>query len=178
MKNKKLFIGIVLLIAILVLGVAYAAITGTLKITGSASAIVSDSNFVVRFTDDEITTDIQTVNTSTADDTKPSITATKTNDLNATINVNNLTAKGDYATATYTIENASEDLSASLTATATNTNTEYFKVTTTGITDEAITIEKGNPVTITVKVELIKTPTESTVSDTVTVTINAESVQP
>ena len=43
----------------------------------------------------------------------------------ATLNVSGLTAKGEKVTATYTIQNTSDDLSANLSSVATNQNKEY-----------------------------------------------------
>lgn len=71
------------------------------------------------------------------------------------MNVNGLTAKGDTATATYTIANTSADLSAVLSATTSNTNDEFFKVTQNIAKG---TVAAGDSTTITVTVELIKTP--------------------
>ena len=91
------------------------------------------------------------------------------------MNVNGLTAKGDTATATYTIENTSADLSAVLSATTTNSNTEYFKVTQN---IAKATIGHGETTTITVTVELIKTPITQDEETTIGVDITAEPQQP
>lgn len=157
MKNKKVFIGVFLVLAVLTLGIGYAAISDiTLNINGTASAKPSNDNFKVLFTDDEITV---------SDAAK--VTATKTDDLNATITVKDLTAKGDKVTATYTMKNDSPDLSASIALpTITNSNEEYFNVTTDW--QAAKTVASGNTVTVTVTVELVKTP----VADEQTANVN------
>lgn len=166
MRSKKSSIGIVILIAVLILGIGYAAISSkTLNITGNANAVPSDSNFVVKFTGTPETT--KTLETST-------VTATITNDLNATINVDGLTTTGDKATATYTILNDSPELSAALkVGTITNSNEEYFKVTA----DIAAptTIEATATTTVTITVELIKTPIDNQAA-TITVPVVAEPV--
>lgn len=96
-KSKKTFVGVFLILAVLFLGVGYAAIVNiTLKISGTLGATADDKNFEVAFSDKAIVTS----------DSK--ITAEKTDDLNVTIKVTGLTAKGDHVTATYEIENKSE----------------------------------------------------------------------
>lgn len=166
MKNKRILIVTVLLIAVLLLGIGYAAISNiNLNINGTASATISDANFKVKFT-----------GTPTVSDATK-VTAAVTDDLNATIDVTGLTAKGDKATATYTILNDSPDLGATLTATTslTGTNADYFNVTYAFANES---LAKGEDTTITVTVELLKTPVESDVTATVGVTITAAPVQP
>ena len=99
-----------------------------------------------------------------------------TDELKATMNVQGLTAKGDKVTATYTILNNSEDLSAKLSATTTNDNETYFTVTQK-IADPT-TITAGNTSTIEVTVELIKTPVTADETATIGVEITAEPQQP
>lgn len=162
-KTNKIIAGIVV-VAVLIIGIGYAAIQNiTLNIAGTASADANQANFTVAFSG--------TPEVSEADKVKAAVT----DDLNATLNVTGLTAKGDVVTATYTIQNTSADLSANLYATVTNDNTEYFKVTHSF---DAESIAKGAATTITVTVELIKTPITETVSSTVGVQITAEPVQP
>lgn len=167
MKNKKVFIGVFLVLAVLTLGIGYAAISDiTLNINGTASAKPSDDNFKVLFTDDPITV---------SDAAK--VTATKTDDLNATIAVKDLTAKGDKVTATYTMKNDSPDLSASIALpTITNSNEEYFNVTTDW--QAAKTVASGDTVTVTVTVELVKTPVADTQEANVNLAFVASPQQP
>ena len=161
--TNKIILTIVLA-AVLIIGVGYAAINSiTLQITGQLAAAPSDANFNVKF-----------INASPSDETAD-VFGIITGDLTATLNVKGLTAKGQTATATYTIQNTSEDLSASLTATATNQNTEYFRVLT-GFSET--NIAKGETSTLTVTVELIKTPIDAEVTDTVGIKITASPVQP
>lgn len=165
MKNKNLIIALIVVAAIVILGVAYAAINNiTLNINGTAAAIPSDANFKVKFTGTP---------TKGAHVTE----ATITDDKNATMTVSGLTAKGDSATATFTVTNASPDLSAKIAvAAASITDTEYFKVTATPSTTAAITT--GKTATVTVKVELIKTPISTSPSGKITVSLTASPVQP
>ena len=81
-------------------------------------ATANTANFVVRFTGTPTTSG---QGTTTA-------TLSTTDQLKATMNVAGLTAKGDTATATFTIANDSADLSAALSAVSTCSNTEYFSI--------------------------------------------------
>ena len=144
--KKKTIIWVTLLLVVVVLGIGYAAIsTIGLNINATGQATPNSENFTVE------------VSGEPSAEGKGSITAEidSGNKLMATMDVTGLTAKGDYATATYTIENKSADLSANLTvAEPTNDNTDYFKVTYKLAED---TIAAGASTTIQVKVELIKT---------------------
>lgn len=166
MKKRNTYVGLILLVAVLMLGIGYAAMTNiTLNITGQATATVNDENFKVKFTGTPTVSDEEIV------------TATIANDTKATINVDALSAKGDKVTATYTILNDSEDLSASIAVpTITNSNDEYFSVTTD--MDAATTVASKGETTVTVTVELIKTPIEENQTTDITVSLVASPVQP
>ena len=166
MKRRNTYVGAVLLLAVLMLGIGYAAMSNiTLNINGSASATVEDENFKVKFTGTPTVSNATNVVAEVEEDHKASITVT------------GLTAKGDSETATYTIENASEDLSAELAIPSiSNDNTEYFKVTTD--MDAAKTITAGTTTTVTVTVELVKTPIESNQKANIDINIDATPVQP
>ena len=97
---------------------------------------------------------------------------------NGTVTVNGLTAKGDEATATYTVKNQSADLSADLTAEATSSNEEYFEVL---CTLEKTTLKAQEETTLKVTVRLLKTPIDETKENLKTdigVTVTAEPKQP
>lgn len=165
-KNSAKVVGLVLLIAVLLVAIGYAAITTVqLRINGNANATANPDNFTVRFSG--------TPTVSDAD--KVEATLNPNDQLQATMNVSKLSAKGDTATATYTIENTSADLSAVLSATTTNSNTEYFNVTQN---IAKATIGHGETTTITVTVELIKTPITDGIESTIGVTIDANPQQP
>lgn len=114
-RNTRAVVGLVLLIAVLLVAIGYAAITAvTLNINGSAQATPEQTNFTVKFS-----------GTPTVSDSSKVVAVINQQDqLKATMNVNGLTAKGDTATATYTIANTSADLSAVLSATTSNTKEE------------------------------------------------------
>lgn len=165
-RNTKAIVGLVLLVAVLLVAVGYAAITATqLTINGTANATTKQENFNVEFTG--------TPTVSNADNVEAKLVEGKP--LNAIMNVSKLTAKGDTATATYTIANTSADLSAVLSATTTNTNDEYFKITQN---IAKATVAAGDTTTITVTVELIKTPITQDEETTIGVAITAEPQQP
>lgn len=162
-KTNKIIIGVIL-IAVMLLGIGYAAIQNiTLNISGTAKADPSQSNFKVMFT-----------GTPTVSDSSK-VVAAITNDTNATINVSGLTAKGQTVTATYTVQNVSSDLSADLSVATTNSNTEYF---TLKAELAKTSLVAGEATTLTVTVILTKTPVSETVSSTIGIQLTATPVEP
>ena len=166
--NAKI-VGGVLVLAVILVAVAYAAITSTqLNINGTGNATANQSNFKVEFIGTP-TTGGKGTTTATID------SSVKTN---GTVTVNGLTAKGDEATATYTVKNQSADLSADLTAEATSSNEEYFEVL---CTLEKTTLKAQEETTLKVTVRLLKTPIDETKENLRTdigVTVTAEPKQP
>ena len=166
--NTKI-VGGVLVLAIILVAVAYAAITSTqLNINGTGNATANQSNFKVEFIG-KPTTGGKGTTTATID------SSVKTN---GTVTVNGLTAKGDEATATYTVKNQSADLSADLTAEATSSNEEYFEVL---CTLEKTTLKAQEETTLKVTVRLLKTPIDETKENLKTeigVNVTAEPKQP
>ena len=166
--NAKI-VGGVLVLAVILVAVAYAAITSTqLNINGTGNATANQSNFKVEFIGTP-TTGGKGTTTATID------SSVKTN---GTVTVNGLTAKGDEATATYTVKNQSADLSADLTAEATSSNEEYFEVL---CTLEKTTLKAQEETTLKVTVRLLKTPIDETKENLKTeigVNVTAEPKQP
>ena len=166
--NAKI-VGGVLVLAIILVAVAYAAITSTqLNINGTGNATANQSNFKVEFIGTPTTggkgTTVATIDSSVK--------------TNGNVEVNGLTAKGDEATATYTVKNQSADLSADLTAEATSSNEEYFEVL---CTLEKTTLKAQEETTLKVTVRLLKTPIDETKENLKTdigVTVTAEPKQP
>ena len=162
-KTNKIVI-MALLAATLLLGIGYAAIQNiALNISGTAAADPSQSNFKVMFTGTPEVSD------------STYVTAGITNDTNATINVSGLTKKGETVSTTYTIQNASTDLSSDLSFATTNSNTEYFTISSE-LAKTSLTA--GEATTVTVIIELIKTPLSESVSSTIGVQLTATPVQP
>ena len=150
MKSKKTILGIVLLIAILLLGIGYAAITDvTLNINGTADATANTDNFIVKFT------------SATPGDkcTLAEVTSSDPNGRTATMNVSGLQTAGDTATATFVVTNESHDLKAALavtTQTMGGTNPDYFDVEAT-IADNTASVLPNGTRTVTVTVTLKET---------------------
>ena len=168
MRNTNRVVGGVMLLAVILVGIAYAAITNvTLNIKGTGNAQASKDNFAVEFVG-EPTTGGKGTTTATIN------TAKRTE---GTMNVTGLTAKGDTATATYTVQNLSQDLSADLTAEATSSNQSYFEVI---CKLEDTTLKAKATTTLTVTVKLLKTPIDETkenLSSEIGVSITAEPKQ-
>ena len=154
MKNKKkTFMGLVLLLAVLVLGVGYALTAADLTVSGTATANTATSGFTVEFSKAE----------KGANDTTE-ITEITTNGTAATMNVS-LTNVGDEATGTFTIKNNSDagmiaDLSKAVIAVTANDKSDYFEVTYGELSEDEIAV--GGEATFTVTIKLIK----ANVSDT------------
>ena len=162
-KTNKIIITLVI-VAMLLLGIGYAAIQNiTLNIEGTATADPSQSNFSVKFTGTPKVSD------------STYVTAGITDDINATITVNGLTQKGQTVNAEYTVQNVSTDISADLSVATTNSNTEYFTIKS----ELAKTIlTAGEATTVKVTVELTKTPIAGSVNSTIGVRLTAMPVEP
>ena len=167
-KNTKI-VGGILLVAIILVAVAYAAITNVeLNINGVGSAQAKQENFKVEF--------IGTPSTSGKGTTTATIS--ESDKTKGTVNVTGLTAKGDEATATYTVKNLSSDISADLTAEATSSNQTYFEVI---CSLEKTTLKAQEETILKVTVRLLKTPIDETKEDLnsdIDVTLTAEPKQP
>ncbi len=165
--NNKIIGGIVLL-AIVLVAVGYAAIGNVgLNITGSAKGESKQDNFLVEF--------IGTP--TTGGDGTTTATINESQKTEGTVSVSGLTAKGETAIATYTVKNKSQDLSADLTAEATSTNEEYFEVI---CNLDKTTLKAQEETTMTVKVKLLKTPIDETkenLSTKIGVSVTAEPKQ-
>lgn len=174
MTNTNKIIATIVIVAILIIGVGYAAISNiTLNVDGNATAVGNQANFVVGFTGTPTTT-ITTVVTPT-DDVKATASATiDANDATqATINVTNLTAKGDTVVATYTVKNSSKDLAAELSTATTSTNTDY---TVTSELDKNY-IKPNEVAIVTVTIVLDKTPITKDITEAVGIKVEAKPIQ-
>ena len=165
MKKKRTGI-IGVLIAILALGIGYAAVSAiTLTITGTGSITSTAGNFVVEYTQ------VAVAGTSTGVTTTQSVSGTS-----GSFTVTGMTKKGDYAEFTYTIVNSSEGLSAQLGTPTIESgyNSEYFTVTSTTNSPTLLTSTGANSTTTqTVRIEAAKTPIADQTSNTVTITLSA-----
>ena len=166
--NAKI-IGGVLVLAIILVGIAYAAITNTeLNISGTGKAEGIQSNFVVEFIGTPTTSGDGTT-VATIDEkikTKGTITVTK------------LTTRGETATAKYTVKNKSAELSADLKAEATCSNDDYFEVI---CSLDKTTLKAQEETILTVSVKMLRTPVDETKEDVtadIMAKITAEPKQP
>lgn len=130
-KSKKITL-VVMLLAVVLMAVGYAALSNVeLRITGTASAIADDANFKVWFTG----TNTQT---SSAKATA-SVTAEATE---ATVTISDLITVGAEEYVILEIENASADIDAtSVTVTTKQQSTEFIEI------DAVMLDENGDPVT-------------------------------
>ena len=165
MKKKRSMIVLAIFVAVLVLGVGYAAITGVqLSIDGSAS--VTNRDLAVSFTN--------------AGATGATCTAAAVNgELEADLTVTGLSAVGQSVTATYTIQNEEDDLDALISLnTVDNPGDQFFEVTTS-LDSADLTVGAADTETVTVTVTLIAMPiTTADSTATFTITFDAEAQQP
>lgn len=156
MKNRKIVVVAFLLIAVLLLGVGYAALTDTLDITGSADVNVSDL-------EKEFEEDIY-FSAAVANEGAPNTASINAdNNDKASFSAKSLIKKGDKATFTFTITNDSDHtvtVTPKLNATMGNTNTEYFSIESDWA-GAAKTVAPHSTITYTLTVELEKDPTQA-----------------
>ena len=154
MKSRKGLISL-MLVAVLLLGIGYAALTDTLDITGSAD--VNQSAAEEAFNEDIY------FSAAVANETGNTASVNADNNDKASFTAKTLKGKGDKVTFTFTIKNDG-DVAATVTpklnATLGNTNPEYFSLTSDW-DGGAKTLAAGAEVTYTLTVELLKTPTET-----------------
>ena len=155
MKNRKSLIA-VLLVAVMLLGIGYAALTDTLDITGSAD--VNQSAAEEAFNEDIY------FSAAVANETGNTASVNADNNDKASFTAKTLKGKGDKVTFTFTIKNDG-DVAATITpklnATLGNTNPEYFSLTSDWAGASKTLAGGGAEVTYTVTIELLKTPTET-----------------
>lgn len=161
MKNKKVVILSFLLVAVLCVGVGFAALTDILDIQGTAE--VGNTAAEEAFNEDIY------FSAAVANETGNDAAVLADNDK-ATFTAKTLKGKDDTVTFTFTVKNDG-DLDAQVTPEITaNDNETYFScaIDWTG----AKTIAAGASETITVTVKLLKTPTE-TINGSFTVKLTA-----
>ena len=158
MKNKRTFVGLFVILALLCLGIGYAAVSKNLVIsgtgttnneTGNASDDVLAKNFLVKFADS------YTTNVTNGDGAKISVSIDSNTE--ATINAYELTTLNKSVSATLTIVNDSEDLIATIDIPTIENASEYFKVETDW-TKTVLNPDGSKEVTVTIT--LIKSPIE------------------
>ena len=171
MKAKRTFIVLAIVIAVLALGIAYAAVTANLEIRGNATGSFDTANFQVYFSEHSAVTGTGGV-----------VTTGSTADINSedptigTFNFTGFTTVGQKQSATWTILNDNDAGMKAINVKAAvenaGTNTENFKVTITK--EPAQTIEANGSTEVTVEVECIKTPEAAVSSTGIVIGIDAE----
>ena len=193
-KNKEGRLFIWGLMAVLFLGIGYAAVSGVnLIINGSATAKATgeQSDFNVHFADltesgnyitytetaeeDSFTqtfVDSKNVTAASGSSTKSASIVVANNQLSATVNVANMTTIGDTVTLTLPVINESDGIKADLTASIENGEEEYFDVT--AVPEVGTLNGSGTTTNVTVTVSVIKVPKVNDVNGTFTVTLTAD----
>ena len=179
MKNRKIVVTAFVLIAALMLGIGYAALTDTLTIIGNAHIDIGQANTTfdgkVYFSAAEATA---STGSGTVEDT-----ASYTPD-DATFTANKLATMGEVSTFTFTITNDSNvDAVISVNATklsgaANPSNSNSNKFTVDYSYPDGMTIAKnGGTITVVVKVT-VKEPVTVATSATFGIELTATSVDP
>ena len=182
-RKGKLLLGV--LVAVVALGVGYAAITNiNLAINGTATATGSadDSDFKVRFVNsldtenDSAAVAEAAANHATYVRSSESITAqtSVTGETTATFEVSDMQT-GDYVIFTYYIANLSNDLKTKINVpTVTNDKSDYFSITVTP--NSEVTLDEGEVQALTVRVDCINQAKLDT-TGTFTVSFTAEAIE-
>ena len=171
MNKRRSIIATFLIVALLTVGIGYAALSDTLSVTGSASFAQADA--VETFDGDVYFSKI------IGDASRVNAVIDATDKDKATINVlpNILKEVGDEVIVTLTIKSES-DLNVQITPTVSDAeggsvNTEYFSVTT----GSAQTLVAGGTLDYTITIKLIKTnATDADITSNFLVTFQAQSV--
>ena len=164
MKARRSIVIAFLLVAVLVLGVGFAAVSTTLDITGKA-----DVNPDAAFKQDIY------FDSAVANDAGNTAAVNPNDDNKASFTANNLSGMGDSASFTYVVKNDG-DLDAKISVTACSVSigdTSIFEISTSW--DEAQDLAAGGQAEITVTVSLKSTPEES-ISGSFIVELKAEAV--
>jgi len=184
-KNSKIMLG--LLIAVIALGVGYAAISGVnLLINGSAS-ITANGDFKVRFVKplssetaiDNPVDNAITISGHNADESAMDVSemsASVTDDTHATFAVGALDTVGEYVDFTYTVVNESDegiDAALSLEVADENDLADYFEITKSVGKNK---IAPNETTTVTVTVKLIGQPKVNDAEATFKITLTATPV--
>ena len=156
MKNRKIVVVAFLLVAMLLLGVGYAALSDTLDITGSADVNVSE---LEKQFEEDIYFDSATANGGAPD----TASVNADNKDKASFSAKSLINEGDSTTFTFVIKNDSAHdvvVTPKLNATMGNTNPEYFSIVSDW-NGAAKTIPAGQTMSYTVTITLEQDPTEA-----------------
>ena len=166
MKNKKnTLIGLTVLVGIVMLGIGYAANSGTLTINGTAKATQNVEGFNVKFTN------VVGQDTDAADGVTGEIDSTDADNHTAKVSAN-LSTVGDSGKTTFTVQNSSPKgikavfkeckVYTDSGKTTLYDNSGFFTVTCTHTATEIASAENSNTTTVEVSVTLNKVNTSET----------------
>lgn len=176
-KQNKVILGVILL-AVLLMAVAYAAVgTDTLNVKVTASGNASQDNFKVQFTGENTT---KSENATVGTPSTPSIEGATAN-TEIQVNFNNMTAEGDTEYAILEIKNNSKGVVAKDVKISTDaTDSEWFDYTVEmceqdGTTDNVANtnIAVGATTYVKITAELLKTVTDTEPEESITVVLTA-----
>ena len=152
MRERRVFMLLGIVLAVFALGLAYAAVSTNLEITGNATGNFDPSNFQVKFSK------ISEVTGTKGVDTKGStVSINSTDPTKGTFSFTGFTTRGQTQSATWTISNENEAQLYALIeiTTASEVNSENFKATI-NLADDVLA--PNETTTAKVTVECIKTP--------------------
>lgn len=175
MKNRKRVIVAFMLVAVMLLGVGYAAVTTHLNIQGGATVTVEGAT-------EAFSADVKFTAVDTGDDAALFATASVGDGKTADFSVTGLKGAGDSASLIYTITNTG-DLDATVAvdiANTTNSNEPYFTVTTEWVDGDTDLEKNGGTAKIKVNISLDATPSSSSAPTTAqfNIRLNVTSVDP
>ena len=158
MKSPKTFLLLSVIVAVLVLGVAYASIQANLNIVAQATVAPDSSNFKVSYTSNIVKSPNSELVVAGASGRTASVT----------IGAGVLTKLGDTATVTFEVENTSDDLAATLgEITPSNVTGDEYITFSAVYGGETTLAAKTGKTTVVVTATLIKQPVaEQTASAT------------
>lgn len=175
MNKKKTMTALIIVLAVLFIGIGYAAISSvTLNIVGNAKVEPGNNAFDVNYknisgtvSSDVITGTASTGFTITSTNTHANYTGLRT----ATITANEFTQKDQYVDFTFTVQNDSADLNAKLTTADISlpTATDYFEATVVGTVN--LNMAPGETGDFTIRVKCKKTPTSAQTWDNFVITL-------
>ena len=155
MKNRRNVVIAFMIVAVMLLGIGYAALSDTLDITGSAD--VNQSAAEEAFNEDVY------FSAAVANEVGNTASVNADNNDKASFTAATLKGKGDKVTFTFTIKNDGDVdavVTPKLNASLGNTNPEYFSITSDWA-GESRTLAAHSEINYTLTIELLKTPTET-----------------
>ena len=176
MNKKKSMTGLFIILAVLFIGIGYAAVSNiTLTINGNARVTPGDSSFDVHFVYDD-GTPANNIITGTAGGgyTVTANTVAKyTSKTTGTIDAMDFTKKDEYIDFPFVIKNSSEELSAKIESSdiVISAGNNYLAAELTGFS--ALNLAPNGTGTVTIRVKCLKTPTDVQNLTGFTVTITA-----